>query len=90
MTLANRKTLALSVRAILKCLPLLLSLINYFVLGCKVIGFAGSDEKVKWLLNELKFDAAFNYKAIDVVKAIQQAAPDGVDCYFDNVIIYML
>ncbi|XP_021912964.1 prostaglandin reductase 1-like isoform X3 [Zootermopsis nevadensis] len=53
--------------------------------GCKVIGFTGSDEKVKWLLNELKFDAAFNYKAIDIVKAIQQAAPDGVDCYFDNV-----
>jgi len=50
-----------------------------------VIGFAGSDDKVKWLLDELKFDAAFNYKTTDVVKAIQQAAPEGVDCYFDNV-----
>jgi prostaglandin reductase 1 len=62
-------------------------LIIYFVSGCKVIGFAGSNDKVKWLLNELKFDAAFNYKSTDVVKAIQQAAPEGVDCYFDNVII---
>ncbi|XP_069677673.1 prostaglandin reductase 1-like isoform X1 [Periplaneta americana] len=53
--------------------------------GCKVIGFAGSDDKVKWLVDELKFDAAFNYETTDVTKALKQAAPNGVDCYFDNV-----
>jgi len=53
--------------------------------GCKVIGFAGSDEKVKWLKDELKFDAAFNYKTTDSTAALKQAAPEGVDCYFDNV-----
>ncbi|KAL0841448.1 hypothetical protein ABMA28_015130 [Loxostege sticticalis] len=53
--------------------------------GCKVIGFAGSDEKVKWLETELGFDKAINYKTADVYKALKEAAPEGVDCYFDNV-----
>ncbi|KAL0841461.1 hypothetical protein ABMA28_015143 [Loxostege sticticalis] len=53
--------------------------------GCKVIGFAGSNEKVKWLETELGFDKAFNYKTVDIVKALKEAAPDGIDCYFDNV-----
>jgi NADPH-dependent curcumin reductase CurA len=53
--------------------------------GCKVIGFTGSDDKVKWLKDSLKFDAAFNYKTTDITKALKEAAPDGVDCYFDNV-----
>nr|CAD7201308.1 unnamed protein product [Timema douglasi] len=53
--------------------------------GCKVIGFAGSDEKVKWIKEELGFDAAFNYKTKDVTEALKESAPDGVDCYFDNV-----
>ncbi|CAG4961164.1 unnamed protein product [Parnassius apollo] len=53
--------------------------------GCRVIGFAGSDEKVKWLENELGFDNAFNYKTVDIMKALEEAAPKGVDCYFDNV-----
>lgn len=57
------------------------------VSGCKVIGFTGSDEKVKWLVDELRFDAAFNYKTTDVVEALKQSAPEGVDCYFDNVSI---
>ncbi|KAJ4443422.1 hypothetical protein ANN_05090 [Periplaneta americana] len=55
------------------------------ILGCKVIGFAGSEEKVKWLTEELKFDRAFNYRTTDVTEALKEAAPDGVDCYFDNV-----
>jgi NADPH-dependent curcumin reductase CurA len=50
-----------------------------------VIGFAGSDDKVKWLIDDLKFDAAFNYKTKDITTALKQAAPEGVDCYFDNV-----
>lgn len=53
--------------------------------GGKVIGFAGSDEKVKWLENDLGFHRAFNYKTEDITKAIQEIAPEGVDCYFDNV-----
>ncbi|KAG8225118.1 hypothetical protein J437_LFUL006141 [Ladona fulva] len=53
--------------------------------GCKVIGFAGSDSKCKWLKDELAFDAAFNYKECSVAKALQESAPNGVDCYFDNV-----
>nr|CAD7417017.1 unnamed protein product [Timema poppensis] len=52
--------------------------------GCKVIGFAGSDEKVKWIKEDLGFDAAFNYKTKDVTEALKESAPDGVDCYFDN------
>ncbi|XP_049869301.1 prostaglandin reductase 1-like [Pectinophora gossypiella] len=53
--------------------------------GCKVIGFAGSDAKVQWLEKELGFDKAFNYKTVDAYKALKEAAPKGVDCYFDNV-----
>nr|CAD7413162.1 unnamed protein product [Timema poppensis] len=55
------------------------------ILGCKVIGFAGSNEKVKWLKEELGFDEAFNYKTKQVSEALKEAAPEGVDCYFDNV-----
>lgn len=53
--------------------------------GCKVIGFTGSDEKVKWLEGKLKFDKAINYKTADVDAELKKAAPNGVDCYFDNV-----
>jgi len=53
--------------------------------GCRVIGIAGSDEKAKWLENELKFDKVINYKTADISKELQAAAPKGVDCYFDNV-----
>ena len=50
-----------------------------------MIGYAGSEDKVRWLQDELGFDRAFNYKAVDVRKSLKDAAPDGVDCYFDNV-----
>lgn len=53
--------------------------------GCYVIGFAGSDDKVKWLVDELGFDKAYNYKTADWDKSLKEAAPKGVDCYFDNV-----
>lgn len=53
--------------------------------GCRSIGFAGSDSKCKWLKDELKFDAAYNYKKISVADALKEAAPNGIDCYFDNV-----
>jgi NADPH-dependent curcumin reductase CurA len=53
--------------------------------GCRVIGSAGSDEKVKHLLEECGFDAAFNYKSGPVLEQLNLAAPDGIDVYFDNV-----
>ncbi|MFJ3641876.1 NADP-dependent oxidoreductase [Streptomyces sp. NPDC090108] len=51
----------------------------------RVIGSAGSDEKVKLLLDEYGFDAAFNYKKGPVAEQLRAAAPDGIDVYFDNV-----
>ncbi|GAA2245291.1 NADP-dependent oxidoreductase [Streptomyces indiaensis] len=51
----------------------------------RVIGSAGSDEKVKLLKEEYGFDAAFNYKDGPVAEQLRAAAPDGIDVYFDNV-----
>ena len=54
--------------------------------NCRTIGSAGTDEKVKFLLSELGFDEAFNYKTVSsVLGALQCAAPNGIDIYFDNV-----
>jgi prostaglandin reductase 1 len=53
--------------------------------GCKVIGFAGSDDKCKWLEDEVGFDKAINYKSPDVEQQLKAAAPEGIDCFFDNV-----
>ncbi len=54
--------------------------------GARVVGIAGSDEKIDYLKQELQFDEAINYKtADDIQKALQNACPDGVDVYFDNV-----
>jgi NADPH-dependent curcumin reductase CurA len=50
----------------------------------RVIGSAGSDEKVRWL-REIGFDAAFNYRNGSVMDQLRQTAPDGIDVYFDNV-----
>jgi len=55
------------------------------ILGCRVIGYAGDDAKVDWLKKDLGFDFAFNYKKVDLAKSLQEAAPKGVDCFFDNV-----
>ncbi|RYU79543.1 NADP-dependent oxidoreductase [Hymenobacter persicinus] len=52
--------------------------------GARVIGTAGSDEKVAYL-KQLGFDEAINYKTADLPAALAAAAPQGVDCYFDNV-----
>ncbi|WP_107059395.1 NADP-dependent oxidoreductase [Streptomyces sp. NRRL F-5126] len=51
----------------------------------RVIGSAGSDEKVRLLTEEYGFDAAFNYKNGPVKQQLKEAAPDGIDVYFDNV-----
>jgi NADPH-dependent curcumin reductase CurA len=51
----------------------------------RVVGSAGSDEKVAYVLHELGFDAAFNYHDGKVSQLLRDAAPDGIDVYFDNV-----
>ncbi len=56
------------------------------IMGCRVIGITGSDEKVELLKSKFKFDDAINYKTCtDLRKAIKNACPKGVDIYFDNV-----
>jgi NADPH-dependent curcumin reductase CurA len=53
--------------------------------GCYVIGSAGSDDKCRWLKEELKLDAVINYKKEELRTALKSAAPRGIDVYFDNV-----
>lgn len=54
--------------------------------GCHVVGSAGSDEKVSWLIEEAGIDAAFNYKTVDDLAAeVRKHCPKGIDIYFENV-----
>ncbi len=53
--------------------------------GCRVIGIAGSDEKCRWIQDELGFDAAINYKKSSITRSLMRVCRDGVDVYFDNV-----
>jgi NADPH-dependent curcumin reductase CurA len=53
--------------------------------GCRVVGIAGSETKVRYLVDELGFDAAVNYKTDNLHAALKEACPNGVDVYFDNV-----
>lgn len=53
--------------------------------GCRVIGIAGSDNKIDFLENELGIDKGINYKSGDLQKSIKHACPDGIDVFFDNV-----
>lgn len=53
--------------------------------GATVIGIAGGAEKCNWLVNELGYDAAIDYKNTEVETALQKICPDGIDVYFDNV-----
>jgi NADPH-dependent curcumin reductase CurA len=55
-------------------------------MGCRVIGSAGSEEKVAWLTDEAGVDAGFNYKkADDLTAELGKHCPDGIDVYFENV-----
>ncbi len=54
--------------------------------GARVVGMAGTDEKCAWLKAQLGADAAINYrKASSLTEAVREAAPEGVDLYFENV-----
>lgn len=56
------------------------------LLGCRVVGTAGTDDKCKWLTTELGADAAINYRrSPDLFEALRDACPKGVDIYFENV-----
>jgi NADPH-dependent curcumin reductase len=53
--------------------------------GCRVVGIAGGTEKCRFIVDELGFDAAVDYKSEDVRAALREHCPDRVDVYFDNV-----
>jgi NADPH-dependent curcumin reductase len=55
------------------------------VVGCRVVGTAGSDEKCRWLTEELGFDAAINYKKERVLSRMRRLCPAGIDVHFENV-----
>jgi len=53
--------------------------------GCRVVGIAGGQEKCQYVVRDLGFDAAIDYKAEDVRKSLHTHCPDGINVYFDNV-----
>ncbi|MBI1181224.1 MAG: zinc-binding dehydrogenase [Alphaproteobacteria bacterium] len=55
------------------------------ILGARVIGITGSDEKCRWLTEELGYDVAINYRNGDLYERLVEAAPDRIDAIFDNV-----
>jgi len=52
--------------------------------GCRVVGVAGGAEKGQWLVDELGFDAAVDYKSPEFKRQLRAAVPDGIDVFFDN------
>ncbi len=53
--------------------------------GCRVVGSAGADEKIRWLLDHAGVDAAVNYRKGDLLAAVRKACPNGIDIYYENV-----
>jgi len=53
--------------------------------GCRTVGIAGGPDKCKYLVDELGYTAAIDYKSADVRKALKDSCPKGIDVYFDNV-----
>lgn len=53
--------------------------------GCRAIGIAGGSEKCDWIVGELGFDAAIDYKSDDLAAALAEHCPNGIDIFFDNV-----
>jgi NADPH-dependent curcumin reductase CurA len=54
------------------------------ILGCRVVGVAGTDEKCAWLLDELGLDGAINHRTDDLPAKLRELCPDRVDVFFDN------
>jgi NADPH-dependent curcumin reductase CurA len=52
--------------------------------GCRVVGSTSSAEKCKWIVDELGFDAAVDYKSNNLMQDVRNACPNGIDVYFDN------
>jgi NADPH-dependent curcumin reductase CurA len=55
------------------------------IMGCYVVGIAGSDEKCAWLRDDLGIDEVINYRTTDLSSGLEKACPNGVDMFFDNV-----
>ncbi|MEZ5206623.1 MAG: NADP-dependent oxidoreductase [Acidimicrobiales bacterium] len=55
------------------------------IVGCRVVGIAGSDDKCAWVTEELGFDGCINHRTEDVAERLRALCPDRVDVYFDNV-----
>lgn len=55
------------------------------VIGCRVVGIAGGEEKCRWVVDELGFDECIDYKSGNIPAALRAACPEGIDVYFDNV-----
>lgn len=53
--------------------------------GCRVVGIAGSGEKCRWVKQQAGFEQCIDYKADPLGPSLEQACPDGIDVYFDNV-----
>ncbi len=53
--------------------------------GCRAVGIAGGPDKCCYLVNDLGFDAAIDYKSEDVTEALRKSCPQGMNVYFDNV-----
>ncbi|HQT74038.1 MAG TPA: NADP-dependent oxidoreductase [Acidiphilium sp.] len=53
--------------------------------GCRVVGIAGREDKCRYIVDELGFDAAIDYKSESVPERLRETCPNGIDVYFDNV-----
>ncbi|MFT3925800.1 MAG: NADP-dependent oxidoreductase [Myxococcales bacterium] len=53
--------------------------------GCRVVGIAGGEDKCRYLVEQLGFDAAIDYKRENLLSRLRQTCPQGIDIYFDNV-----
>jgi len=55
------------------------------IMGCRVVGIAGTDAKCAWVVDELGFDGCINHRTADLARELTELCPDRVDVYFDNV-----
>jgi hypothetical protein len=55
------------------------------IVGCRVVGIAGTDEKCRWIKDTLGFDAAINYRTEPLPESLKKHCPDGIDIDFENV-----